>query len=74
MPIAHSRLEVQQVLALLNIVRQRDIPAIERLLAGGLPFLVNFNEPDKGDFALGVAAAVNDEDCLKVSFVYKYSY
>ena len=44
MPVAQSRLEVQQVVKLLQLVRDHESQQIEKLVAGGIPFLVNYNE------------------------------
>ena len=47
MPIARSRLEIQQVLRLLHLVREHDGSQIEKLVGGAIPFLVNYNEVRK---------------------------
>ena len=44
-----------QVCKLLQCCREDDTEQITKLCENGVPLLINFNEPENGDTALGVA-------------------
>ncbi|KAF6028163.1 ANKEF1 [Bugula neritina] len=64
MPVAKERLEILQVCKLLQCCRTVDMDQIAKLCDSGVPLLINFNEPENGDTALGIAASKNNEDLL----------
>lgn len=67
MPRVTTDLERNQLCKLLQCVRADDREGIERLIAGGVPNLINFTDPsldDGGETALGIAAAENRDDLL----------
>lgn len=65
MPIAQTRLETLQVCKLLQCVREKDKDSIEKMTLHGVPHLVNYNDPNDGLTALGVAATSNDDDMIE---------
>ncbi|CAG2211743.1 Ankyrin repeat and EF-hand domain-containing protein 1 [Mytilus edulis] len=65
MPIAQTRLETLQVCKLLQCVREKDKESIEKMTLHGVPHLVNYNDPNDGLTALGVAATSNDDDMIR---------
>lgn len=64
--MAQGRLQTLQVYKLIQFVRQQEKAEIEKLLALGVPHLVNLSEPSQGEFALHVAALANDVDTCKL--------
>ncbi|XP_072907399.1 ankyrin repeat and EF-hand domain containing 1a isoform X1 [Hemitrygon akajei] len=64
--IAQGRLQILQVYKLIQFVRQREKAEIEKLIALGVPHLVNLGEPSQGEFALHVAALANDVEICKL--------
>jgi len=65
MPVAQTRLETLQVCKLLQNVRKKEKEQIEKMTQHGVPHLVNYNDPDEGLTALGVAASANDDDMIE---------
>ncbi|KAI1897840.1 hypothetical protein AGOR_G00087410 [Albula goreensis] len=63
--VAEGRLEVLQVCKLLQCVRERDKPQIEKLVRMGTPDLINMAEPQEGEGVLHLASAANDLDMAK---------
>ncbi|XP_078262064.1 ankyrin repeat and EF-hand domain-containing protein 1 [Rhinoraja longicauda] len=64
--MAQGRLQTLQVYKLIQFVRQGEQGEIEKLLALGVPQLVNLSEPTHGEFALHVAALANNVDMCKL--------
>ncbi|KAI4903603.1 hypothetical protein NFI96_013569 [Prochilodus magdalenae] len=63
--VAEGRLEVLQVYKLLQFVRERDKPEIEKLTRLGVRNLINLTEPAEGSGALHLAALTNDLDTVQ---------
>ncbi|XP_069788583.1 ankyrin repeat and EF-hand domain containing 1a isoform X2 [Narcine bancroftii] len=59
---AQGRLQTLQVHKLIQLVGRRERAELEKLLALGVPHLVNVSEPSQGQFALHVAAQANDAE------------
>ncbi|XP_073243068.1 ankyrin repeat and EF-hand domain-containing protein 1-like isoform X1 [Porites lutea] len=64
MPIAQDRLEQLQVLKLLQSVRNEDVDQIEKLTTHGVPYLINYSEPENGETGLHLAACKNNEKMI----------
>lgn len=64
MPIAQDRLEQLQVLKLLQSVRNEDVEQIEKLTTHGVPYLINYSEPENGETGLHLAACKNNEKMI----------
>ncbi|XP_058965683.2 ankyrin repeat and EF-hand domain-containing protein 1-like isoform X1 [Pocillopora verrucosa] len=64
MPIAQDRLEQLQVLKLLQSVRLEDVDQIEKLTTHGVPYLINYSEPENGETGLHLAACKNNEKMI----------
>ncbi|XP_051868057.1 ankyrin repeat and EF-hand domain-containing protein 1a [Pristis pectinata] len=64
--LVQGRLQTLQVYRLVQFVRQREKAEIEKLIALGVPHLVNLSEPSQGQFALHVAALANDVEICKL--------
>ncbi|XP_020620565.1 ankyrin repeat and EF-hand domain-containing protein 1-like isoform X1 [Orbicella faveolata] len=64
MPIAEDRLEQLQVLKLLQSVRNEDVEQIEKLTTHGVPYLINYSEPENGETGLHLAACKNNEKMI----------
>ncbi|KAG9336099.1 hypothetical protein JZ751_002446 [Albula glossodonta] len=62
--VAEGRLEVMQVYKLLQVVRARDKPQIEKMARLGVPNLINYSEPEEGLSALHQSAEANDADMV----------
>ena len=71
MPVAQSRLEVQQVVKLLQLVRDHESQQIEKLVAGGIPFLVNYNEVhlQNSKFPTFILYIINRWSFLEIDFL-----
>ncbi len=66
MPIAKTRLELAQIVKVIQSVRHSDRDALEKLGTCGIPFILDYNEPQSGDFPLGVAASQQDPELVRV--------
>ncbi|XP_065842116.1 ankyrin repeat and EF-hand domain-containing protein 1-like [Oscarella lobularis] len=66
MPEVTSRLELLQVQKLLYSVRVQDARQIEKLLAQGVPNLINYHDPESGETALHLAAKENKTDMVEL--------
>ncbi|XP_068732245.1 ankyrin repeat and EF-hand domain-containing protein 1-like isoform X2 [Montipora capricornis] len=64
MPVAQDRLEQLQVLKLLQSVRHEDVEQIEKLTTHGVPYLINYSEPENGETGLHLAACKNNEKMI----------
>lgn len=64
MPVASDRLTSLQNLKLLQAVRSNDTDLVERLIASGVPDLINVSDPEDEETGLHIAAAVNNEAML----------
>lgn len=64
MPVAQTRLETLQICKLLQCVRDKNKIQIEKMTVNGIPHIINYNDPNEGLTALGVAAAANDDDMI----------
>ncbi len=65
MPIAQTRLETLQICKLLQCVREEEQVQIEKLIANGVPHLINYNEPIDGETALNIAATANNDSMIE---------
>ncbi|PAA89335.1 hypothetical protein BOX15_Mlig028661g2, partial [Macrostomum lignano] len=65
MPIARERIDSLQICKLIQCVRDRNRDQIRKLVASGIPQLVNYGEPQDGETPLIVAAKENDEDMVE---------
>ena len=65
MVVAEERLEVLQVLKLLQCVRNNDKDQVQKLIENGVEGLVNLNEPNEGQCALNLAAEANNLEMTK---------
>ncbi|XP_036398081.1 ankyrin repeat and EF-hand domain-containing protein 1 [Megalops cyprinoides] len=63
--VAEGRLESMQVYKLLQYVRERDKPQIEKMVRLGVPNLINLSEPKEGLTALHQASMANDGDMVR---------
>ncbi|XP_019849609.1 PREDICTED: ankyrin repeat and EF-hand domain-containing protein 1-like isoform X1 [Amphimedon queenslandica] len=59
MPLASNELEILQVRKLIYCTREQDKAQILKLLEGGIPNLVNYQDPNNGTTALHVAVTLN---------------
>lgn len=62
---AQSRLEILQVFKLLQSVVLEDTAQISKLCAQGIPMLINYRDPHRGECALHLAAQLNNEKVTK---------
>ena len=62
MPKAQTRLEKLQLVKLLQCVRANDRANIEKMVANGIPDLINYTDEECDEMALGIAAEHNDDD------------
>lgn len=67
--MAEGHLEVLQVYKLLQCVREKNKPQIEKMVGTGVPNLINLTEPKEGHSALGLASVANDEDMVQFLMV-----
>jgi ankyrin repeat protein len=65
MPLAKDAIEVLQIRKLLHCVRIEDYAQIKKLCEKGICNLINYNEPQDGQAALMLAAAMNNEKMLE---------
>ncbi|XP_028826678.1 ankyrin repeat and EF-hand domain-containing protein 1 isoform X1 [Denticeps clupeoides] len=63
--VAASRLELQEVYKLLQLVREGNKTQIKRLVCVGVPDLINLTEPKEGKSAMHLASESNDADTVK---------
>lgn len=70
--MAKTRLEVAQLVKVMQSVRHNDRGPLEKLGTCGIPFILNYNDPTTGEFPLGVAASQQDPELVRVSVLSKY--
>lgn len=67
MPLPQTRLESLQVQKLIQCVRRRDADQVEKLVANGVPDLVDYADPaGDGEVPLGVAAIRDDREMAEL--------
>lgn len=62
---ATTRLEIQQTYKLLQLVRSGDFEAIQQFLREGIPYLINYGDPQEGETALHLASFEDKEKMVQ---------